>query len=67
MDTDDESAISEITILPDGRVYLVAPSAEILEMLDAISWEGEELRPRIGRLHAAPARDDNESPKGVMP
>ena len=53
MDANDESAMSEIAILPDGRVYLVAPSAEVLEMLDAISWQGEELKPRIERLDAA--------------
>ncbi len=38
---DDVGGISEITILPDGRLYVLGLSAAILEMLDGAGpWGG---------------------------
>jgi hypothetical protein len=38
---DDPGGISEITILPDGRVYVLGLSADVLEMLrQSGPWEG---------------------------
>ena len=34
---DDESTLSEITIQPDGRIYVFGPSLGILEMLETLA------------------------------
>jgi hypothetical protein len=40
----DVGGISEITIRPDGRVYVLGLSAEMLELLNAAGpWEGMSL------------------------
>ena len=44
---DDQSAISEITILPDGRVYLFGASRQVLEILYAIPLGDPALKRRI--------------------
>ena len=49
---EDDSAIGEITILPDGRVCLFGASQQILEMLEAIPWSGPELQSRMDCLRA---------------
>ena len=33
MESDDETAMSEITILPDGRVFVLGASLQVLEIL----------------------------------
>ena len=45
---DDVGGISEITILPDGRLYVLGLSEAMLAMLDGAGpWGG--LRPAVGR------------------
>jgi hypothetical protein len=44
---EDDSSISEINILPDGRVCLFGASQQVLEMLDAIPWGDPALKSRI--------------------
>jgi hypothetical protein len=48
---EDDSPISEINILPDGRVCLFGASQQVLEILDAIPLGDPALRSRIERLH----------------
>jgi hypothetical protein len=46
--TDDlETAISEITILPDGRVYVFGMSRQVLEVLQSFATDDA----RLHRLH----------------
>ncbi len=52
MSLEDDSSISEINILPDGRVCLFGASQQVLEMLDAIPLGDPALRSRIERLRA---------------
>jgi hypothetical protein len=49
---EDEPTISEINILPDGRVCLFGASQQVLEVLDAIPLGDLALKGRIERLHA---------------
>ena len=44
---EDDSSISEINILPDGRVCLFGASQQVLEILDAIPLGDPALRSRI--------------------
>ena len=52
MKGEDESAISEINILPDGRVCVFGASRQVLEILDAIPLGDAALRDRIECLRA---------------
>ena len=47
---EDDSSISEINILPDGRVCLFGASQQVLEVLDAIPLGDPALRNRIDGL-----------------
>jgi hypothetical protein len=52
MSPEDEAAISEINILPDGRVCVFGASQQVLELLDAIPLDDAGLQDRIGCLRA---------------
>jgi hypothetical protein len=61
---EDDSAISEISILPDGRVCLFGASQQVLEMLYAIPLGDPALESRLDRLGAPgvrPAVQPNEA------
>ena len=49
---EDDSSISEINILPDGRVCLFGASQQVLEILDAIPLGDPALKSRIESLPA---------------
>jgi hypothetical protein len=51
--SDEFATISEINILPDGRVCLFGASSQVLEILDAISMGDPALSDRIASLRAA--------------
>ena len=53
MTVEDDSSVSEITILPDGRVCLFGASQQVLETLEAIPWGDPALKSRIERCGAA--------------
>ena len=53
MSLEDDSSISEINILPDGRVCLFGASQQVLEMLDAIPLGDPALSSRIECLRTA--------------
>lgn len=56
MSLEDDSSISEINILPDGRVCLFGASQQVLEMLDAIPLGDPALRNRIDCLRTGDMR-----------
>jgi hypothetical protein len=49
---EDDSSISEINILPDGRVCLFGASRQVLELLDAIPLGDPTLKTRLDCLQA---------------
>ena len=53
---EDESAISEITILPDGRVYVFGLSHEVLEILGSLNDRDDRLRQRVGLARSTEMR-----------
>jgi hypothetical protein len=57
----DETVLTEITIQPDGRVYVFGASREVLEVLDLISPHDSRLR----AILAIPMRSD-DSALGTM-
>ena len=57
---EDDSQISEINILPDGRVCLFGASRRILEIMDAIPLGAPELKERIERLRTTDVRQADE-------
>jgi len=60
----DDSSISEINILSDGRVCLFGASRQVLEMLDAIPLGDPALKSRTDCLRVAaaqPAADVDET------
>jgi hypothetical protein len=57
----DESSISEINILSDGRICIFGASMQVLEMLDATSLGDLSLRRRIEALRRAQAGPAVES------
>jgi hypothetical protein len=61
----DESALSEISILPDGRVYLFGASRQLLEVLQAIPLGDPALEERISGLPQREA-DCQSAPLGLM-
>lgn len=82
MSLEDDSSISEINILPDGRICLFGVSQQVLEALDAIPLGDPALSSRTERLttahvqrFAAPSeelpeadrRNRDESKKTVTP
>lgn len=52
---DDESSVTEINILPDGRIFLFGASQQVLDVLAAIPLEDRTLKSRIERIHTADA------------
>jgi hypothetical protein len=47
MEADDETAVSEITILPDGRVFVLGASPQVLEILETLGPEDAALKQRL--------------------
>jgi hypothetical protein len=44
---EDESSLTEISILPDGRVYLFGASRQVLEVLNAVPLGDPTLAERV--------------------
>lgn len=49
---DDETAITEITFLPDGRLCLFGASREILELLGSLDLGDQALNDRLSVIRA---------------
>lgn len=63
MRDDDETTITEITIAPDGRVYVFGTSNRVLEVLDELELGDPSVSQRLERLRSAAAGDPAESRK----
>lgn len=50
MDADDETNITDIELLPDGRIYVFGTSVEVLDVLDELQGGQDEIVRR--RLHS---------------
>ena len=60
MSLEDDASISEINILPDGRVCLFGASQQVLEMLDAILLGDPTLSSRIECLRTTDLQPSTE-------
>ncbi len=47
---DDETRITEITIMPDGQIYVFGMSRQVLELLDQLKFGDRALKQRIEHL-----------------
>ena len=65
MESDDETAMSEITILPDGRVFVLGASLQVLEILEVLSPEDAALKERL--KHAVEADISSQRQKQEPP
>ena len=64
MSDEEDGSISEINILPDGRVCLFGASQQVLEILEAIPLGDAALRTRIDRLRTADVPQTMERNRG---
>jgi hypothetical protein len=53
---DDETDLSEITILPDGRVYVFGMSRQVLELLENLRAGEPRIRALLEQARAAETR-----------
>jgi Tol biopolymer transport system component len=61
LDPEDETAISEISILPDGRVCVFGASRQVIEALAVLDPDDSALRRRIERLETLDALEGDNS------
>ena len=52
MKPDDETAITEISILPDGRVCVFGASRHVLEVLASLESRDDAVRERVEHVEA---------------
>jgi hypothetical protein len=52
MKDDDETALSEITILPDGRMFVLGASRQLLEVLEILCPNDATLEQRLKQAGA---------------
>ena len=52
MKPDDETAITEISILPDGRVCVFGASRHVLEVLAGLESRDDAVRERVEHVEA---------------
>ena len=52
----DETTITEITIQPDGRIYVFGTSRQVLEVLENLRPDDPRLRLRLGQVRHVDAR-----------
>jgi hypothetical protein len=62
MSDDDETDITEITIQPDGRVYVFGTSRGVLEVLEDLRPDDAKLRRLLGHVR----RLEAEAPKAEV-
>ena len=54
MKVEDETAITEITIQPDGRIYVFGLSLEVAEVLSGLCPAGHAIERLVARLEKPP-------------
>jgi hypothetical protein len=47
----DENTLSEINILPDGRIYVFGTSREVLEVLETLTSRNERVQRLLESVH----------------
>ncbi|MES2789177.1 MAG: hypothetical protein V4719_06110 [Planctomycetota bacterium] len=58
---DDETAITEISFLPDGRICLFGASREVLELLGRLNLGDSALGSRLTSLRSSMVSDDSST------
>jgi hypothetical protein len=61
LNADDETSITEISFLPDGRICVFGSSREVLEVLESLELGDPELDARIEHLRRQAARQECSS------
>ena len=56
MNPDDETTLSEITIMPDGRLYVFGASREVLDVLAELSPGDADLQRRVQHVRTTADR-----------
>ena len=59
---DDETLITEITIQPDGRVYVFGTSRQVLEVLEGLRPDDPKLARLLARVRALEAGSAEADP-----
>lgn len=59
--SDDETAITELTFLPDGRICLFGASREVLELLGSLQLGDAALDSRLAALKTPPTNSVQNS------
>ena len=57
----EDDTLSEITILPDGRVYVFGMTLPLLEMLAAVPTRDRHTQSLLAQLRAATSSVDQET------
>jgi hypothetical protein len=57
VDIADESTLSEINILPDGRVFVFGTSRAVLEVLETLSTPNERLQRLLETVQNLPGAE----------
>lgn len=65
MDADDETSITEIELMPDGRIYLFGASRQVLEAIDGLQ-QGRNIGIRA-RLTLPDSPSSVPPPEGIAP
>lgn len=70
VNSDDETSLSEITILPDGRVYVFGMSQQMLEVLQTLQSGDARLRHLLEQVRRSKAggglaRDGSDHSTGL--
>jgi hypothetical protein len=58
MNADDETAITEINLLRDGRICVFGSSREVLEILESLEFGDPALSARVAHLRQQAACED---------
>jgi hypothetical protein len=59
-DPDDESLISEISIAPNGRIYVFGASDGVLQLLAGLAPTGSDLRARVAHIQSLGKQSPNQ-------
>ncbi len=68
---DDEAAVTDIRIAPDGRVFVFGTSRPVLEMLNELGWGDAAVAARIQACSPGPcglgdsSNEKSTDPQGV--
>ncbi|NLE38210.1 MAG: hypothetical protein GX621_09325 [Pirellulaceae bacterium] len=64
---EDERAISEITIAPDGRIFVFGMSKELLEVLETLSSDDDGMKQRVDLMRRIQRNETELDARGPNP